>query len=45
MGISEQDIKDCCEGAIVEKGLAIRGSNVGEADKEIENWLKNLNKI
>lgn len=39
MGNSETDIKKLCPGADVKRGLAIRGSNVGRADREIEDWI------
>lgn len=42
MGHSEQDIKKICPKAIVLKGLAIRGSNVQDADKAVENWIKTV---
>ena len=40
MGHSERDIKKLCLNASVLSGLAIRGSNVNEADLEIASWLK-----
>lgn len=39
MGRSEQDIKTLCPKATVMKGLPIKGSNVQNADKEIEKWV------
>ncbi|WP_367277812.1 hypothetical protein [Clostridium sp.] len=42
MGSSEWDIKKLCPSANVLSGLAIRGSSVNRADKDIEKWLKNL---
>lgn len=39
MGNSETDIKKLCPGADVKHGLAIRGSSVGRADREIEGWI------
>ncbi|MBD5511681.1 MAG: flavodoxin [Lachnospiraceae bacterium] len=39
MGSSERDIRRLCPNAKVEKGLAIRGGSVKQADKEIERWL------
>lgn len=43
MGRSESDIKKLCLGAKVEKGLAIRGGSVKNAEKDIAAWLKNIN--
>lgn len=40
MGHSENDIKTLCPGAKVMKGLAIKGSQVQRAGKDIEAWLK-----
>ena len=40
MGHSEADIKKTCPAAVVERGLAIRGSAVSRADKDIENWIQ-----
>lgn len=40
MGRSEKDIKQLCPGANVEKGLAIHGSNVEKARKDMERWVK-----
>ncbi len=40
MGRSEKDIKQLCPGASVEKGLAIHGSNVEKARKDMERWVK-----
>jgi len=42
MGSSERDIKNLCPNAKVLSGLAIRGSSVDRADKDITNWLKKL---
>ena len=39
MGGSERDICRLCPNATVEKGLAIRGGSVKQAEKEIERWL------
>lgn len=39
MGSSERDIRRLCPNAKVEKGLAIRGGSVRQAEKEIERWL------
>ena len=42
MGSSERDIKELCPTAKVLSGLAIRGSSVDKADKDVANWLKKL---
>ncbi len=39
MGHSETDIKNLCPNAKVKEGLAIRGSYVKNAEKDIESWL------
>lgn len=39
MGHSEADIRRLCPGAVVEKGLAIQGAKVREAEPAIETWL------
>lgn len=44
MGRSETDIQRLCPGAKVEKGLAITGSRVGGAERQIAKWLKD-NKV
>ncbi|WP_347474371.1 flavodoxin [Clostridium sp. LS] len=45
MGSSERDIKKLCPSAKVLPRLAIRGSNVSRADKDILNWLKKFESI
>ncbi|ADH61111.1 conserved hypothetical protein [Thermoanaerobacter mathranii subsp. mathranii str. A3] len=45
MGSSEHDIKKLCSNTKVLPGLAIRGSNVNRADKDIADWLKRLGLI
>ncbi len=45
MGSSERDIKRLCPIAKVLSGLAIRGSSVEKADKDIADWLKELDLI
>ena len=40
MGVSEKDIKRLCPHAKVLSGLAIHGSRIENAGKEIERWLK-----
>jgi flavodoxin len=42
MGNSERDIKKLCPDAKVLSGLAIQGGSVDRADKDVANWLKNL---
>lgn len=39
MGQSERDIKKLCPKASVQKGLAIYGTKVGQADKDVSAWL------
>lgn len=41
LGTSEEDIRRICPGAKVEKGLAIRGSSVGNSETLIRKWLTN----
>lgn len=40
LGSSERNIKNLCPGAIVVPGLAIRGGEVGQADRLIKEWLQ-----
>ena len=40
LGYSERDIQKLCPGAKVVKGLAIKGSQVQRAGKDIEAWLR-----
>lgn len=40
MGRSERDIEEICTGAVVLKGLPIRGGRVQEAEKDIADWLR-----
>lgn len=40
LGSSENDLRRLLKNANVQKGLAIRGSDVNIADTEIKNWLK-----
>ena len=40
MGRSESDIKQLCPIARIEKGLAIQGGNVKNAETDIESWLR-----
>lgn len=39
MGSSERDIQKLCSGATVEKGLAIVGARVNEANSLIKQWI------
>lgn len=43
MGCSESDIKKLCPNSKVLRGLAIRGGNVNNSEKDIAHWLKNIN--
>lgn len=45
LGSSVHDIKKLCPNAKVLSGLAIRGGSVDRADKDVVNWLKNLDLI
>lgn len=40
MGKSEADLKKCCPGADIKKGLAIQGSCVNRCDDVLKKWLK-----
>ena len=40
MGRSEADLKRLCPGAVIQKGLAIRGASVSGARHEIEEWIR-----
>lgn len=42
MGRSESDLKKCCPGADIKKGLAIQGSSVGRCDEVLEGWCETL---
>ena len=35
-----KDIEKLCQGANIQKGLAIRGSNSHKSKNELENWIK-----
>lgn len=39
MGRSEADLKKCCNGAVIKKGLAIQGSSVQRCDDILKKWL------
>lgn len=45
MGESVNDIKKLCPFSKIMEGLAITGSRVAFADKDISKWLKNSNVI
>ena len=40
MGNSEADLKKCCPGADIRKGLAIQGSSAGRCDAVLKKWLE-----
>ena len=40
LSCTEQDIRKAAPGAVVTRGLAIRGSSVDEAADEIAQWVK-----
>ena len=40
MGRSEADIQAACPGAKVEKGLAVTGGKVAQAENDIRKWLE-----
>jgi len=40
LGNSERDIAELCPGATILKGIAIRGGDVNNAGKQVENWVK-----
>lgn len=44
MGSSEQDIKRLCPHAKIDKGVALRGGSVEQAEPKIRAWLKQLSK-
>ncbi|BCI60732.1 flavodoxin [Solibaculum mannosilyticum] len=44
MGSSEKDIRRLCPGARVEKGLALRGGKIDQAESEIRAWLEQIGK-
>ena len=45
MGSSVDDIKKLCPKAKVVSPLAIKGSNVGKSDKDVEDWIKSVKKL
>jgi flavodoxin len=45
LGCSEKDIAKLCPKATLLKGLAIHGSGVSAAKKEVTNWLNKLGMI
>ncbi len=38
----ERDIKKLCPNAVIQKGIAIKGSAVKNSGNALENWLKNM---
>lgn len=40
MGSSERDLAKLCRGAIICRGLAVRGTDVARSEKTIANWAK-----
>ena len=44
MGHSVKDIQKLCPGAIVRDGLPIRGGQVHEAQKQVEDWVNEIQK-
>ncbi|EFE14189.1 flavodoxin [Clostridium sp. M62/1] len=42
MGNSERDLKRTCAGAIVEKGLAITGSEAAGSERKVAAWAKKM---
>ena len=40
MGASEKDIRKLCPGAKAEKGLAIRGGSVKDAEPALDRWMR-----
>ena len=39
MGSAERELKNLCEGAQIERGLSIRGSNVNNAKSIVKDWI------
>lgn len=42
MGNSERDLKKICEGALVERGLPVRGTQAVNARKTVETWVNSF---
>ena len=42
LGRSERDIAKLCSGATLAKGLAIHGTRINTAQKDVENWLNRI---
>ena len=42
MGNSERDLKACCPGAAVEKGLSVRGTEAAASREKVEAWVRQL---
>lgn len=42
MGSSETDLKKICAGAVIEKGMAIRGCEAAESEDKVSSWAKKM---
>lgn len=42
MGRSESDLRKICTGAVVEQGLAIRGTEASQSEEEVSAWAKSF---
>lgn len=42
MGSSESDLEKLCTGAVVEKGLPIRGSEAANSGAKVSAWAKEM---
>lgn len=42
MGSSESDLRKLCTGAVVERGLAIRGTEAAKSEKKVSAWAKSF---
>lgn len=42
MGGSERDLKKVCTGAVVERGLPVRGCEAAKSEKKVSDWAKGL---
>lgn len=42
MGSSERDLKKICDGATIEKGMAIRGCEAAESENKVSSWAKKM---
>lgn len=43
MGVSENDLKNVCPKSKILKGLAVKGSEISDSHKKIEDWINSLN--